>query len=491
MIDKIYILSAETKNFVPLELKKAADALKIHCEIIDIKEIVLIEELTGDSIESFNLQSGIWLIKDNDLVMLPVDSQTAIIPRLNEYHADIKLGILTRLESLGAKLLNTVRGMERCNDKLMTQILLNDANIKTPFSVLTIDFDCIEPGITILENQGKIKYPMIIKTIRGTHGIGVMKVDSHSSLISVAQTLSKENLDFMLQEFYEHQQSIRVIMLGSEVLAANSRGQPSNKDEFRTNSHLGSKTERYSPTEEIIAMGRRIVELFECNFCAIDFLIDEHNKIVVLEINGSPGLENIQVNHPEKNLAACIIDYIIGEPVATGDVSVLPDPSSSVALIPKILSPNPPSDEIPPVEIPSDAMTDIETCTIHRIVTDITARIDTGATICSLHVDKYDVEGNWVIFHRADIIFRVPLDRFIKIRRAGSDQREQRPIVKLDLTVHGTRINQVEFSLVNRAHMSYEVLLGQNALQRLKIPIVLYKNDESKPESEIYDIEEE
>src|ERR1035437_2231661 len=169
-VNKILLVTAEPKNFVPVELQKAAKTLGVESEIIDISKTVLIEELCGNSPETFELTSCAYMIaEDGKLTPIKVDAGTVIIPRLNEYHTLIKLGILTRFQKQGAYMLNTPESMELCNDKLMTQIILNSAGIKTPYSVMIQGLDEIEKVVTTLEEDKKIKYPFVIKTFRGTH----------------------------------------------------------------------------------------------------------------------------------------------------------------------------------------------------------------------------------------------------------------------------------------------------------------------------------
>ena len=489
MIKKIIVVTAETKNYVPLKLKEAGEALGVEVKILDVTKTVLIEELLGNSPETFELKSGAFIInEDGKLDKIQVDAETAIIPRLNEHHVLIKLGILKRLEKQGALMLNSPESMELCNDKLMTQIILNSAGIKTPFSAMIQNIDEIEKVVNALEAENKITYPFVIKTLRGTHGIGVMKVDSRSSLVSVAQLLAKEGIDFMLQEFCKHEQSARIIMIGNELLAANLRGQPKSKDEFRTNAHLGSETEKYEPSEDEMAVARRIVELFGSNFCAIDYLITDKKEIIVLEVNGSPGLENIQTNWPDKDLAKGVIEYIL---------NTSQTPINQMKVMPSDVI-EPVKDEAPaPTEvITQDTIGEVEMVSINRITGEVEARVDTGAKYCSLHVDNVDVDGNWVKFKRGDITFKVPVFKTVKIRHASIGESVHRPVVKLDLTMRNVRLNQMEFTLNDRSSMSYEVLIGRNALQALGLPVIVYKADDKseydgRPESEVFDIEEE
>jgi ribosomal protein S6--L-glutamate ligase len=500
---KIIILTAEAKNFVPVELQKAAQAANVESHIVDITKIVVREE---------DGASMLFLMGDEGLGELKVDADTIVIPRLNEYHLDTKIGILKKMENMGAVLINTAESMELCNDKLMSQIVLNNAGIKTPASWVMQDADQFDSVVKDLEARKLINFPIIMKTFRGTHGIGVMKMDSRSSVVSVGQTLLKEGIDFMLQEFCEHEQSCRIIMKGGQLLAANLRGQPKESGEFRTNSHLGSETQPYEPSVGELDLAQKIVQLFGANFCAIDYivvkkkvngekvaeaeeapaegkqevqktLLADDTEIIILEVNGSPGLEAISKNWPERNLAAEVIEYAVSR-VAKSEPSPelaqkMEDDLKAQAAQAAYAADNP-SLELDKLEAEitvarNDQLGLVEIAIIHRVIDDgVEAKVDTGAKTSSLHVDDIEVQGQTVKFTRNETTYRVPLydTRHVK-SHDGVDESVERPIVLLDTTLKGVRVNSVEFSLINRSHMKYEVLIGRNVIEQLGLPVVI------------------
>jgi len=493
MVKRIYICTAEPSNFVPKELKRAGEALGLETKIIDLTHVVLVEGMGDDGPES-----ALYCVHPADkedktskpeIKKLEICGETMVISRLNEYHLDVKLSILKRMESCGAQMLNTPESMALCNDKLMTHVILNNAGIKSPYSFSMTNVDDIETTVDWLEKEGKLKYPIIIKTLRGTHGIGVMKLDSRASLVSVAQTMQKENLDFIVQEFMEHEQSARMIMIGDKLLAANLRGQPKDKNEFRTNAHLGSETEPYNPSEDEVALGCRIVELFGSKFCAIDYLIKDNEngnkEFVILEVNGSPGLENIQSNWPDRDLASDVVKGACGETQAQPAAIVV----SPGADVPELAVSTASS------ELPSEVVQEVEPVTIHRVFTDpIEARVDTGAKYSSIHADWLTFDENWTKFRRGDVTYKVNTDRIIKIKNVHGGESTKRAMIRLDITIKDKRLNGVEFTVNDRGHMKYEVLIGRNILELLGMPVLVPKNGEHPgdvPESEIYTVEEE
>ena len=56
-----------------------------------------------------------------------------------------------------------------------------------------------------------------------------------------------------------------------------------------------------------------------------------------------------------------------------------------------------------------------------------------------------------------------PLERYVRIvRHSGEHQR--RPVVMLEVCL-GNKLHDIEFSLIDRSHFIYPVLLGRSALQ--------------------------
>jgi len=506
---KVIIFTAEPSNFVPKSLKKAAEGMGIDAQILDVTHCIIAEGIDGQE-ETQKLASEIYVAaRDNRdtgevgaITKLEIDADTVVIPRLNEYNLEMKISMLQRMKDCGATILNSVESMELCNDKLKSQVTLSTAGIKTPYSFTLQNPDDVEKVVGFMEEAGRLKYPTVVKTLRGTHGIGVMKIDSRSSLVGVAQMLLKEEIEFMIQEFIKHEQSARIIMIGDQVLAANLRGQAKDKVEFRTNSHLGSETEPYTPGDAEVAIGRRIVELFGCNFCAIDYILvgeGEDKEIIILEVNGSPGLEAISKDWPDRDLPKDVIKFAIGDGGNLGGINNW-QPTNDEPSIPSD-GPGDPGAELPasvaPDSIPSEAIQEVEPVTVHRIMAPnqtVDARIDTGAATCSLHADMINFDEGSVKFKRGDVTFKTAVKRVVKIKNVHNGASTRRPVVCLDVTIHGKRFNQVEFTLTDRSNMKYEVLIGRNVLEQLGLPVLIAKNpdvDADVPESELFTVSDD
>lgn len=113
------------------------------------------------------------------------------------------------------------------------------------------------------------------------------------------------------------------------------------------------------------------------------------------------------------------------------------------------------------------------------------ARIDTGAETASLdahNIELFERNGRrWVKF---EILHptndeKIPMERKLKrmalIVQSNSSEPERRPVIKLAITV-GHITQSAEFTLSNRSHLDYQVLIGRNILQDVMIVDVSKQN---------------
>jgi hypothetical protein len=116
----------------------------------------------------------------------------------------------------------------------------------------------------------------------------------------------------------------------------------------------------------------------------------------------------------------------------------------------------------------------------------LSARIDTGAETSSL--DARDVEiferngKRWVRFEiehpekgEAPILVERKVTRMVSIVQSNSADSERRPVIKLGITIGN--VNQTaEFTLSNRSHLDFQVLVGRNILKDVMVVDVSQEN---------------
>ena len=113
------------------------------------------------------------------------------------------------------------------------------------------------------------------------------------------------------------------------------------------------------------------------------------------------------------------------------------------------------------------------------------ARIDTGAETASLDARNIELfERNsrrWVRFEilhpqsNEPIELERKLQRMALIIQSNNSEPERRPVIKLGLTV-GHVSQSAEFTLSNRGHLDYQVLIGRNILQDVMVVDVSQQN---------------
>lgn len=95
------------------------------------------------------------------------------------------------------------------------------------------------------------------------------------------------------------------------------------------------------------------------------------------------------------------------------------------------------------------------------------AKVDTGADICSLHVDHWVQDGEKVHFTCKKLSpnrISIPMRDHQAVKSASGTQ--YRPVVELSIKINDKLMNNVMFNLADRSGMDYPVLLGKNALEK-------------------------
>ena len=136
------------------------------------------------------------------------------------------------------------------------------------------------------------KFPIILKTLTGSLGIGVVKIESEESLNATTQLLHKldNNMGVLLQEFIPATYDVRVQVVAGKVHGAIKR--PIVKRDFRSNVSQGSKPVAHTLTkleeEHCIQAAKAVDGLW----VGVDFIpAKDRNKDLpyFIEINSTPG----------------------------------------------------------------------------------------------------------------------------------------------------------------------------------------------------------
>jgi len=153
-------------------------------------------------------------------------------------------------------------------------------------------------------------FPIIVKSSGGSHGEGVMKIDSISSLRSVLGFISDDrSADFVLRKFISSARHLRLIVLGDAVL--DTIEYDTQADDFRTNAvAVPTVVARNDISDGLKQIAVDAVSALGLEFGGVDLLIDESGKAYVAEVNFPCNFARNQMN-TGADIAGQLVDYLV------------------------------------------------------------------------------------------------------------------------------------------------------------------------------------
>jgi len=153
-------------------------------------------------------------------------------------------------------------------------------------------------------------YPIIIKAPNCSHGVGVIKVESHETLYSVVGFITSQGIDITLKKYIEADGHYRVIVLDNKVLSTIKYNKP-DKD-FRTNAGEPEVSSVKLSQEGInVALDAVSKQDLQTNFGGVDLIWSEQDqKFYVMEVNfpcffpRNESVDNISIS-------SAIIQYLL------------------------------------------------------------------------------------------------------------------------------------------------------------------------------------
>ncbi len=128
---------------------------------------------------------------------------------------------------------------------------------------------------------------------------------------------------------------------------------------------------------------------------------------------------------------------------------------------------------------------------IEGIEGSLDARVDTGASVSSIsaiNIEEFERNSKkWVRFtvkdkkelKEGENVIEAPIVRVAHIKQSSSNTAQERVVVRLWITLGNIREHS-EFSLIDRSHLEYPVLLGREFMRDIAVVDVSKKYIESK-----------
>jgi len=373
--------------------------------------------------------------KDDEKGFEVSSKDTIAIIRGSVTRKDSWMDIVSLLEKHSVCVVNSRETISVCADKYRTSLRLADYGVKQPVTHLIND---PENSVQAFENLNT-QYPIILKTLRGSKGVGVLFVESAKALDSIVQLIHKqdEDADLLLQEYIKTDYDARVLVMGGKVLSTMKR--PVIEGDFRSNVSQGSKPEKLDLTELEIEESLKAAKAVNGLWTAVDFIPSKNRTKeppFIIEVNSSPGTEGME-EATGRNISKEILEFF--------------------------------SEKKNWIKVPSE-------CGYKEIVTikpfgEIIAKFDTGNSGMSvIHADKMSVKDKKVTWTLLDKTITSDIIRKEEISVGGlRDYDEDRYVIKLNVEFLDT-MYETEFTLDDREDRT-PILFDREFMSRVNVMV--------------------
>jgi gamma-F420-2:alpha-L-glutamate ligase len=212
-----------------------------------------------------------------------------IIPRTGSETTYFTLAVLRHFERQGVRMLNDSTSIDAVGDKLQTVQVLSQAGLPIPKTILgkfPVDVDLIERELC---------FPVVVKTLRGTRGNGVLLCANREQFNDLASLLdgAAASADFIFQQYVKasHGRDVRVLVVYGRAIAAMERR--SSDGSFKSNISLGGVGAPFEAPAEMAELAIRATAALGLDVAGIDILFDEHGYRIC-EANSSPGFQGLE-----------------------------------------------------------------------------------------------------------------------------------------------------------------------------------------------------
>ncbi|VVB59737.1 Tetrahydromethanopterin:alpha-L-glutamate ligase [uncultured archaeon] len=190
------------------------------------------------------------------------------------------------------------------HDKFLTTAILSSKKIPVPKTYL------VKTKRGIRNIASKINFPIMIKLMNGSGGMGVMYVENQEAMSSIIESMNILKQEALVQEYIQNPgEDLRILVAGDEIIGSMKRiAAPGEK---RANIKAGGKGVKYVPTKEVAEISFKSAQAVGAKLCAID-IIEGKDGPKVVEVNINPGIRGLTAA-TGINIAKKIAEYAHGE----------------------------------------------------------------------------------------------------------------------------------------------------------------------------------
>lgn len=213
------------------------------------------------------------------------------------------LHVLRQLELMNILCINTVAALQQSRDKIAAFQILARNELPVPVTALVGRDADLAHAVENVPGP-----PWIVKIPVSTQGSGVVLAESERSLRSICDAFHGVGQRVLVQAFVAEAagSDIRVLVVGGRARAAMRRqGQ---KGEFRSNIHRGGRAEEVKLTAKLSNLAEDAAGALGLEVAGVDLLESELGPVII-EVNGSPGLEGLSAA-TGRDLADDVVRYL-------------------------------------------------------------------------------------------------------------------------------------------------------------------------------------
>lgn len=211
-----------------------------------------------------------------------------VLPRIGASITQYGLAVVNQFDMMDVPVVNNSVPIARARDKLRALQLLARFELDIPRTLITRRAEDLEKSIALLGG-----YPVILKVLQGTQGVGVMIASTPAEAATVLDAMWELGQDIILQEFVRESKGrdVRALVVGDRVVGAMRR--KAKAGEFRSNIHRGAvgKAVRLPGSYEAAAV--KAARVMGLEVAGVDMLYGADGP-KIMEVNSSPGIEGLE-----------------------------------------------------------------------------------------------------------------------------------------------------------------------------------------------------
>ena len=423
---RILVVSKSTDKLFHTAQRITDESKKLGHEVFVVDILGAYISYEKDTYKVFNI---------NEDVGFDINSNNTIaIIRGAVRFKDSYLDFLSQLEKIGICMVNSRETVSICADKYRTYLKLQEYGLTQPKTALIPSVEHKDIAIEKIDTE----YPIVMKTLAGSKGVGVLFVESERSYDSLVQLLHSQNpdIDLLIQEHIKTDKDIRVIVLGGLIVAAMERKVI--EGDFRSNVSQGGKVASYKLSDLEIEQCLLASKAVNGVWTAVDFIPSKEPKTkppYILEVNHSPGTAGIE-KASGKNIAKEVIQHFENFKNR--------------------------------IKVP-------EECGYFEVVKiepfgELVAKFDTGnSSMPTIHGKDIKVKDGKISFsHYGKTLNTKHYGKYTAVTGGGEDERW---VVDLDMEFAGTIYPNIKFGVDNRADLTSDVLLNREIMSVMNVMI--------------------